>query len=546
MHQKAGILIPDFDALRRNAQAYDAFITTLKTLRSDGLIILSAAPVISPANSLAAYIKTAFVTDTRLLSPARLNTLCQTLYRYENGALTNITLSPSHAAPKGAHIGLFVSNGFGLGHVTRMRALAHELSPHAPCTFLSLSAGLVDGACYAPSPQYLDIKDAAARQYMHELVLRFFNHANPTHIIYDGNILPDGLLSALSLRPHIHLTWLRRGMWPNGAGAKHMPMQALCDVVLEPGDVADAADNGPSWRTRMDYCPPKTFLKTAPIRPLMPPHLPREVVREQLGLTPNARYALIMLGATQKQEDANTLNAVLSALRGHYQPVIAHWPMSHAAPPRLNDAITLERQDIQTLYPAFDVILSAAGYNSFHELLCTDIPLVFIPQEDEGRDQQLARAQFATAKGWSALCRRTELETLPQILTTLTPQCRPNVAFHTDTPLLLGALNIPANTEVNTAQTSAKTQPIKPILKAMHKRLKNKGTAYNFVLANTENALKKCDPKRDVIITNTISPVALRRAGFKYLWVNALSPWGTKRQLKTWLNIWRPTHIKSV
>ena len=46
------------------------------------------------------------------------------------------------------------------------------------------------------------------------------------------------------------------------------------------------------------------------------------------------------------------------------------------------------------LMPAFDYAISAAGYNTFHELLACGIPTIFIPKS-RGYDDQYGRAKRA-------------------------------------------------------------------------------------------------------------------------------------------------------
>jgi UDP-N-acetylglucosamine:LPS N-acetylglucosamine transferase len=50
-------------------------------------------------------------------------------------------------------------------------------------------------------------------------------------------------------------------------------------------------------------------------------------------------------------------------------------------------------------FRAFDLAVSAAGYNSFHELLRFGVPTLFIPNQDTALDDQQGRAQFAADRG---------------------------------------------------------------------------------------------------------------------------------------------------
>jgi UDP-N-acetylglucosamine:LPS N-acetylglucosamine transferase len=48
---------------------------------------------------------------------------------------------------------------------------------------------------------------------------------------------------------------------------------------------------------------------------------------------------------------------------------------------------------------AFDLVVSASGYNSFHEQIGFGIPSVFVPNTETRLDDQVARARFAAATG---------------------------------------------------------------------------------------------------------------------------------------------------
>jgi UDP-N-acetylglucosamine:LPS N-acetylglucosamine transferase len=52
-------------------------------------------------------------------------------------------------------------------------------------------------------------------------------------------------------------------------------------------------------------------------------------------------------------------------------------------------------------YRAFDFSISAAGYNTAHEVLCYALPTIFVPNETEGMDNQAGRAAFSAARGLS-------------------------------------------------------------------------------------------------------------------------------------------------
>lgn len=548
---KIGITVQDWDALRADPAAFDAL---KKSIGDQAAMILSYAPTDAHPIAIRDFCPRTYVTDRRMLSPARLARLCGRVFDFDGKQLIERPAArlPAHDGP--ARFGFVVSNGFGLGHVTRMQAMAHGLTPYGTVSMMSFSAGLTRDAFYLPSQQYLKLDAKDGFSYTREAALRFLTHAQPTHVLYDGNNIPDGLLAALADRPHIHLTWVRRGMWQQGTGARFMAGQAMADLVIEPGDLSESYDTGISWQSRHEFCAPGAFLKTRPIRPAQDAPLSRAEVMTEFALNPARRHALIMLGAMQKDEDKTILmNAIEQVRKAGLVPVVAHWPISHEAPPRVQYALVVERMPIARYYDAFDVIISAAGYNSYHELLGSGRPLIFMPQEDEGRDQQLARARYAVDQGWALLCRRADIDRLHECIAQAKPGTG-KVNWLEDYAGIAAALGVRAGKPAPLRHW--RIAPSAPLLKREYRSWKRgkKLFANTFVLAfdmNFTTFMKKAGKmprETTIVVTDTVDPVQLRRAGFRYVWVNnpMLTGFGFTRQYLGWLNIWRPKKIRDL
>ncbi len=553
---KTGIIVPCWDTLRHDAAAYAKFVDAVSRLESaGGIVVLSGNLTAAAGTILRDHIPQSFVASPAILSPARLARLCTKIYAYDGAALSPLSL-PVPQTAKTPRFGYIVSNGFGLGHVTRMKALARGLSAYGPHSYMSYSGGMVGDAFYLPSHQYLHLDAMDGHAYTREATMRYFDYARPTHVFYDGNAMPDGLLAALAAHPRMHLTWVRRGMWQPDVAPRFMALQALADLVIEPGDLSETYDTGPSWQARGAYAQPARFLKTPPVKALQEAHRPRAAAREDLGLSYAGRYALLMLGASQKAEDAAALAQVIEQVRmTGITPVIAHWPISHAEPPRVDGAVTIERMPIAHLYNAFDVIISAAGYNSFHELVAGGHATVFIPQEDEGRDQQLARARYAADNGMAQMVRRFELDRLHDAIAKARAH-EGRAVWLEDWDALAAALDVqPGDMATVPFQKQALINPagVKRLYRGWKKR--HRGVYANvFALALNMDAgkalrrLKGMDPKTTIVITDTVPPIVLRRAGYRYLWLNRgmLSPYGFKRQMLAWLRLWRPSAVKNL
>jgi UDP-N-acetylglucosamine:LPS N-acetylglucosamine transferase len=74
-----------------------------------------------------------------------------------------------------------------------------------------------------------------------------------------------------------------------------------------------------------------------------------------------------------------------------------------------NNSCVVQTQNTLDLCRAADLTVSAAGYNSFHELMYAGIPTIFIPQAAPYLDDQERRAQAAADRGLAALVLESEL-----------------------------------------------------------------------------------------------------------------------------------------
>lgn len=556
---KAGILVDDIDALYGDQAQWAQFTAALSTNapHTDTLILSQKKTGLS-ALALRDHLPNSYLGDSAILSRKRLAGLVDGLWHYDNGRLDSLPVhkKPVYDSPR---FGFVVSNGYGLGHVSRMRAFAQGLKQYGDCAFLSLSAVLVrDALSYAPSAQYLDLSGHNAHDYTRSLVLDFIRTYRPTHIFYDGNVLPDGLLAALSGYTDIYLVWVRRGMWHPLTHPAYLAPQALADLVIEPGDLAGGEDTGPTRTQSHTFCAPSAYLETKPVR-YTQDSLAREDALRELGVDA-VKTALIMTGSAQNNADHILTRYLANCLiMAGYHPVIAHWPMSGQAPDDIPDATIIERTDLARYYNAFDLIVSAAGYNAYHEILSTSVPCIFMPQEDEGRDDQLARARYAERQGWAALCRRDDIHKFSHALVSLKEQTRPDLEWHADWNAITRNLGIGHTKRqgeiISAAPDSISMRMVRRLAKIIHRRHGDKnergGTERPiFILAiNISVDEFRCryrpDP-RCILITNSIDPVCLRRMRVRYLWLNSGSKKRIMRQFLVWIHIWQPERIISL
>jgi UDP-N-acetylglucosamine--N-acetylmuramyl-(pentapeptide) pyrophosphoryl-undecaprenol N-acetylglucosamine transferase len=170
------------------------------------------------------------------------------------------------------------------------------------------------------------------------------------------------------------------------------------DAVLEPTEVAAAADRG-ATATAED-----APLSVAPIMLLDRGELdPPKAARAALGLAPDLPAVLVQLGAGNNNDIDRVLDRVAEAQRRlGLQVVVAEW-LIQAAPVRRRGLRYLSAFPNARHFRAFDFAISAAGYNSFHELLHHGVPCVFVPNDNHKVDDQRSRAEWAESRG-AAIC----------------------------------------------------------------------------------------------------------------------------------------------
>jgi len=229
-------------------------------------------------------------------------------------------------------------------------------------------------------------------------LLLMLRHYEPAAIVFDGNVPRDFLLAACAA-VDAPLIWVRRGMWrADDSLGRHLEHSRQFDAVIEPGEAAAAADRGVT--ASAEDAP----LAVPPVMLLDRTELERSrQARAALGLAEDRPAVLVQLGAGNNNDIDGALDRVAEAqARLGLQVVVAEW---------LIQQVPLRRSGLRYLasfpnarhFPAFDFAVSAAGYNSFHELLHHGVPTIFVPNDNQKVDDQRARAEWAESRG-AAIC----------------------------------------------------------------------------------------------------------------------------------------------
>jgi UDP:flavonoid glycosyltransferase YjiC (YdhE family) len=294
---------------------------------------------------------------------------------------------------------LVSTNGTGMGHLTRSMAIARRLKETKP-VLLTMSSAVGVAAeqgflCeHFPSPEApspggpLQWEDRFQRR-LREL----FETYEPSVVVFDGVNPYWGLLAALP-RARARKVWVRRAMWQPGAGERRLALAAAFDEVVEPGELAASEDRGATAAVRDEatVVPPVTLLAAEEI-------LPRERAAAELGLDPARPAALIQLGAGGPEIDEIASRcAERMRLESDLQVAVLESAISGSLRLPGDVKVLKATYPMSRFYRAFDLAVSAAGYNAFHELFAAGVPTLWVPRPRE-LDDQRARAAWAAGAG---------------------------------------------------------------------------------------------------------------------------------------------------
>lgn len=311
---------------------------------------------------------------------------------------------------------IVVPNGVGLGHLTRMLAVADAMTAkgvgRVEFWCYSQGAEIIQAAGYPVHVRFTvkhlgcDVEDW--HSWERADMIQTLRRLRPAAVIADGSMLDLTIIEAIKdpLSGAPELVWVRRGMWDPSHDVAPLGGAQFASLVLVPGDLAAARDCGPTANVDPTTQGLATTVETPPVTlTLGNDALGRKEARRALALP---RFTLRKTCLVSLGGDAFDLQRSLpmqikeAAEAAGVRLLWVRSPLAHAPDPRI------ARKDIRGIYPlgrflpAFDGAISAAGYNSFHELMTrTRFPVLFAPMEHQRLDKQIERARHAAEMGWA-------------------------------------------------------------------------------------------------------------------------------------------------
>lgn len=287
------------------------------------------------------------------------------------------------------------SNGVGVGHLTRLLAIARRIGRKAVFATQAPALEVIERfgypAEYIPSHTAIGGGFDAWDAWFGTEINRVANIYDPALVVYDGNHPSEGLVGAVASRRDCKLAWIRRGMWAHTT-SRFLKNARWCDLVIEPGELAGDRDEGVTSRLRHEAH------RVDPIRLLESTDLlERNAAARALGLDPSGPNVLVQLGSGYNRDLLSLLDRIIQDLRKHsgLRIAVAEW-VTGTVPLNLWPDVTILRGfPISQYLRAFDFCVSAAGYNSFHELIGFSVPTIFVANQHPSMDDQYGRAKFA-------------------------------------------------------------------------------------------------------------------------------------------------------
>ena len=326
--------------------------------------------------------------------------------------------------PRRHSIVLFPTNGVGFGHFTRMLALARRLkSADASLEVVMFTSMPTLHIPYSEDiPTYHlagrgkhgDMSSSTWNGILEDMLRTVLDVHRPHAFVFDGAFPYRGMLNAIADEDTMRSFWVRRGMFREGSSVPVDSIQHF-DQIVRPGDAAT-----PSLSDETGHGVP-----TIETPPFLLHHrdelYDRTTARRRLGLSEDKKAVYVQLGAGRINDITSEVRLVTDLLlEDPNLEVVLGESMLGARLDMNMERVILLRDYPNVLYlNAFDALVQAGGYNSFHEARQVRIPTLFLPNMRTGMDDQLARTRFGEQEGWAVVNQDRTKSGLEQSLASL-------------------------------------------------------------------------------------------------------------------------------
>lgn len=323
------------------------------------------------------------------------------LTRIEDQTKQVLGLNQTQMTPAASHridVLFVTSNGAGLGHISRLLAIARELSTGRKAELLTLSTAYRHAAHHGMAVHYFPSSDASGQnarvwnQHFRAHLYRLLSENRPRVVAFDGTWVYSALTD-ICRSQGVPLIWVQRGMWrpevDQGSTQRHQAHR-VADHVIMPGEYAGDEEVDVGDKVGLSKVGPITMTSRKDLQP-------RAEACHQLGLDPSSKYVLLNLGGGSLGEAGKLTRAIIEHLREvspDLYPVVVRSPLARdLGEVDIDGCLVVEAYPVMPFICAFEYMVCAAGYNAAQEAVSLGTPAILIPNERTRTDDQLERAR---------------------------------------------------------------------------------------------------------------------------------------------------------
>jgi UDP:flavonoid glycosyltransferase YjiC (YdhE family) len=208
-----------------------------------------------------------------------------------------------------------------------------------------------------------------------------FECVQPEVVVFDGTWPYRGLLHAAAAYGKTRLVWSDLTMYK--PGWREVPVSKRhFDLVIKLGELGSAFSvDREAEPARQVTIPPFTLLRDKELED-------QDTARRSLGLDAHGRYALLSLGPGNLKDVSSIGRGLIDELSARgFTIVWTRTPISASDVSLPPGVVPVSIYPLVRYMRAFDVIVSAAGYNTCCEVLQAGIPTLFVPNTMVADDQ---------------------------------------------------------------------------------------------------------------------------------------------------------------
>lgn len=309
---------------------------------------------------------------------------------------------------------LFVpTNGVGLGHAQRCSVIASQMSSSSDISFAAFPSCRPllrsKGFACAPLVQKSEFhNDVHANDILNYLRLQRVAQAGD-QLVFDGGYIFDSIYRTI-IEKQLRSTWIRRGLWqPGQVNETSLEREKIFDQVIVPSEAFDELNSyyssgkhvhvvGPVVQ-KIDRSPADHAILRERLKAQFARDFDKLVITMLGGGVAADRSAQIQMLCAAFEHRADCLHLVVVWPNSKVQPGIYTWKNTQV----------VSTKNALPFCMASDLVISAVGYNSFHEFLYHGVPTIFVPQVAPYMDDQERRARAASERGYAATVMATEL-----------------------------------------------------------------------------------------------------------------------------------------